>query len=274
MASARSLIMSVFGAVLSAASLVCAQAVKPAEAKAIVQRTPTIQELELQPQGLLAFALPAPALPASISTPDLSRYREFQFGMSLLAVAKQGEMNPSDARMIRQRPAVIQELTWRPQRFLVHSAQSDPVQEVTFSFYNDQLFRMVINYDQFRTEGLSDEDMIEAISAKYGSPTRPDAKVILFSSSEVYNDSENVIARWEDAQYSFNLFRSSYQPVFGVLVFSKRLDPPAQAAIAEAIRLDEQEAPAREIALQKKQDQQNRAEQDKARLANKAAFRP
>jgi hypothetical protein len=133
---------------------------------------------------------------------------------------------------------------------------------------------MVVNYDQHRTEGLTDEDMVEAISAKYGTATNPEAKIILFSSFHVYNDSEKVIARWEDSQYSFNLFRSSYQPTFGMLVFSKRLDGPARAAIVEAIRLDEQEAPQREIEGQKKQDEENRAAQEKARLVNKAGFRP
>ena len=277
MTSARSLIISIFCAALSAASLFCAQAMKPAEAKAIVQRAPAVQELALQPERLRAFSLQAPALPTSINAPDLSRYREFQFGMSLLAVAKQADMNPSDARVIHQRPAVIQELEWRPQRFLAPSAQADPVdpvQGILFSFYNGELFRMVVNYDQFRTEGLTDEDMVEAISTKYGPATRTAAKAILFSSSQVYNDSENVIARWEDSQYSLNLFRSSYQPTFGMLVFSKRLDPLAQAAIVEAIRLDEQEAPQREIERHKRQDEEKRAEQEKARLVNKVAFRP
>jgi hypothetical protein len=82
------------------------------------------------------------------------------------------------------------------------------------------------------------------------------------------------MARWEDPQYSFNLFRSSYQPTFGMLVFSKRLDALAQAAIGEAIRLDEQEAPQREIERQKKQDEENRVAQEKARPGNKANFHP
>ena len=81
-------------------------------------------------------------------------------------------------------------------------------------------------------------------------------------------------ARWEDSQYSFNLFRSSYQPTFGMVGFSKRLDTLARIGIAEAIRLDEQEAPRREIDRQKKQDAEDRAEQEKARLANKPNFRP
>ena len=133
---------------------------------------------------------------------------------------------------------------------------------------------MVVNYDRYRTEGLTDEDMVEAISAKYGTATRPADKIILFSSFQVYNDSENVIARWEDSEYSFNLFRSSYQPTFGMLVFSKRLDPLAGKAIIEAIRLDEREAPQREIERQKKQAEENRAALEKARLMNKPNFRP
>jgi hypothetical protein len=230
-----------------------------------------IQELELQPQRLFAFSLGADLLSArSVDAPDLSRYREFQFGMDLAAVAKLVDMRPSEAKVIHQRPAVIQELTWQP---LSSSPQADPVRTIFFSFYNDELFRIVVNYDRYKTEGLTTEDVVEALSAKYGTATKPAAEII-FSSSQVYNDSEVVIARWEDSQYSFNLFRSSYQPTFGMVGFSKRLDALARAAIAEAIRLDEQEAPQRKIERQKKQDAEDRAAQAKARLVNKPAFRP
>ena len=274
MISTRTFVISALGAVLSAAPMICAQDGKLAEAKLMLQRPAMIQELALQPPSLLASSLPVDRVSAPLTdTPDLSRYREFRFGMDLLAVAKQAEMQPSEARVIHQRPAVIQELEWRPPRSVGSSPQSDPVKGVLFSFYNGELFRIVVGYDQDRTEGLTDEDMVQLISAKYGTAAKPAAKVILFSSSQVYNDSENVIACWEDSQYSFNLFRSSYQPTFGMLVFSKRLDPLAQAAIIEAIRLDEREAPQREISLQKKQDEENRARQAKARQVNKAAFR-
>ncbi len=228
MTSARSLVISILGAMLSAAPGIYAQ--------------------------------------------DLSRYREFQFGMNLLAVAKQADMKLSQARTIHQRPALIQELNWQSVLSLT-SSQADPVRTILFSFYNDELFRIVINYDQYRTKGLTDEDMVEAISAQYGTATNPAAE-ITFSSPRVYNDSEKVIARWEDSQYSVNLFRSSYQPTFGVLVFSKRLDPLAQAAIVEAIRLDEQEAPQREADRQKKQAEEDHATQEKARQVSKVAFRP
>jgi len=268
MINTRSLSVSILGGVLSVASLICAKDVRSSEAKVILERPPLIQELPLQPQRFLAASFRAdPVLPPSpVSTPltnvpDLSEYRGFQLGMNLFAVAKQADMKPSEARVIHQRPAVIQELEWRPARAAGFAPQVDSVDDILFSFYNGELFRMVVNYDQHRTEGLTDEDMVEAISAKYGTATRPAAKIILFSSFQVYDDSEKVIARWEDSQYSFNLFRSSYQPAFGMLIFSKRLDPLAQAAIVEAIRLDEQQAPQREIEHQKKQDEENRAAQ-------------
>ena len=102
---------------------------------------------------------------------------------------------------------------------------------------------MVVNYDRYRTEGMTDEDVVEAISEKYGTATKPAAKIVTFSSFQVYNDSEKVIARWENSEYSCSFFRSSYEPTFGMLVLAKRLDGLAQSAITEANRLDEQEAP-------------------------------
>jgi hypothetical protein len=274
MISNRSLAISISWVVLSAAPLICAQDVKPSsEAGVILQPPPVIQELKLPPQRFRNFLLQAQVSAPLTYSQDLSRYREFQFGTNLLAVAKQADMKPSEAKVIHQRPAVIQELEWRLQRSRGSSPEADPVKEVLFSFYNGELFRMLVTYDQYRTQGLTDEDMVEAISATYGTATRPAAKMI-FPSLHVYNDSEKVIARWEDLQYSFNLFRFSYQPTLGVVVFSKRLDALARAAIVEATRLDEQEAPQREIERQKKQDEENRAAQEKARPANKANFRP
>ena len=128
MISARNLLIPILGAILSAASLICAQDVKPPEPTVALQPPPVIQELTLQPQRFLAFSLRTDPVPASFTdAADLSRYREFRFGMDLFAVAKQAEMQPSQARAIHQRPAVIQELQWRPQRSLAYSPQADPV---------------------------------------------------------------------------------------------------------------------------------------------------
>ena len=273
MISTRSIAISISWAVLSAASLIYAQDVKPSEARLIVQPPSLIQELQLQPQRILGVSLRAdPGMAPAIDARDFSRYREFQFGMDLPAIAKLADTRLSEVKVIHQRPALFQELSWQPQPSLT-SSQADPVRSIYFSFYNGELFRIVVNYDRYKTEGLTTEDVVEAMSAEYGSATKPAAEII-FSSSQVYNDSEVVIARWEDAHYSFNLFRSSYQPTFGMIGFSKRLDALARAAIVEAIRLDEQDAPQREIERQQKQDEENRAAQTKARLGNKPNFRP
>lgn len=203
---------------------------------------------------------------------DLSRYRSFQIGADLPTIAGQTRMDPSQAKVIHRRPALIQELEWRAQP-LGPSTQAEAVKEVVFSFYNGELYRLVITYDRYKTDGLTAEDFIEAISATYGTATRAAAEIILPS---IYGDNETleVLARWEDAEYAFNLVRFSHQPSFTLVAVSKRLDAPARAAVIEAVRLDAQEAPQREIELQKKQEEEHRVQQEKARLANKPSFRP
>jgi hypothetical protein len=202
---------------------------------------------------------------------DLSSYREFHFGMNLPAVVKLVSMNPSEVRVIHQRPKLIQDLDWQAGRYPGSSADAEPVKDILFSFCNGELFRMVVNYDRYKTEGLTAEDMIEGISAKYGTATRPTAEIIFPS---IYNETVKVIARWEDVEYSLNLVRSSYQSAFGMVLYSKRLDMLARNAVIEALRLDEQEAPQREAELQRKQAEENRVKEEKARLVNKASFRP
>ena len=55
MISARILVISMSWAVLSAASLICSEDAKPAEAKLMLQGPPVIQELALQPQAFSPF---------------------------------------------------------------------------------------------------------------------------------------------------------------------------------------------------------------------------
>ncbi|MBN1568678.1 MAG: hypothetical protein JXA73_12595 [Acidobacteria bacterium] len=225
-------------------------------------------------RNLVISFLGAALLMPCIIAQDLSRYRQFQLGMDLSSAAEKADMGPSLARLIHQRPALIQELEWRSQNSLNSPLQTDSVNKILFGFYSGRLYRIVVSYDRDKTEGLTEEDLIESISAQYGASYAPAAKIISSSSSQAYGDSEKVLARWEDAQYSVNLFRFSYQSAFGLLVFSKRLDALAQAAILEAIRLNEQEAPQREIERQNKLEEEKRAAGQKARPANKAGFRP
>ena len=204
---------------------------------------------------------------------DLAKYRDFQFGMSPEAVAKQINMNPPAVRTTHQRPAVIQTLQWDQSRYSDSAAKDRTLRSIRFEFYNSELSKMVVTYDPVRTDGLTTNDIIEALSALYGLAAKPD-RTIGISTSSVYEDKQKVLASWEDAEYSYNLFRSEYSNTFGLVAFSKRLELMASVSIREAERLDKLEAPERERARQLKEDEDKRTAQEKARLISKPSFRP
>ena len=51
---------------------------------------------------------------STVSASDFASYRGFDFGMTLAASAKKAGTKESAARTIHQKPALIQELDWRP----------------------------------------------------------------------------------------------------------------------------------------------------------------
>jgi hypothetical protein len=222
----------------------------------------------------LATSILCAALFSSLgAAQELSRYRDFEFGMSIESVAKLTHANASGARIVHQRPEVIQTLDWDVRRYSDIPPKAEAIRDIRFHFYNNELFKMVVVYDPAQTKGLTADDLIEALSNLYGSAGKPETSVVV-SRFLTYNDSEKVLARWENAEYSFNLFHSRYGNSFGLVVFSKKLELLASAASLEAVRLDELEAPARESARQKKNEEDEQALQEKARLINKPKFRP
>jgi hypothetical protein len=200
---------------------------------------------------------------------DLSKYRNFSFGMSLVELSNQVDLKPLQTKLIHKRPAVIQELTWWPREPSGSSLQADSVWQVFFTFYNGELYRILVTYDRHATNGLTADDMVQALSAQYGTATRPDAQ-ISFPTNELYRSTEKVIARWEDSQYSINLFRSGFLNSFGLVMFSKRLDGQAKAAIAESANLEGQEDLQKEIERQRKEADNLEV----ARQKNRKTFRP
>jgi hypothetical protein len=114
-------------------------------------------------------------------------------------------------------------------------------------------------------------DMVEAISASYGIAVKPPAPP---KAGPGIFDQEEVVARWQDSEYSFELIRSSYGPSFKLVGVLKKLEAQAQAAIVEAALLDDKEAPQREANRLAREDETERAKLEKARLVNKARFRP
>ncbi|SPF32777.1 exported hypothetical protein [Candidatus Sulfopaludibacter sp. SbA4] len=201
---------------------------------------------------------------------DLSRYRDFQLGTDLPAVARQAGVDPKEAKVVHSRPALIQELSWRPQP-LGASSKTEPAREVLFTFCDGALFRIAIDYDRYQTEGMTTDDLVEAISVSYGIAVKPPAPPQ--AGPRVFGQ-EEAVARWQDSEYSFELLRSSNGPTFKLVGIVKKLDAQAQAAIVEAARLDDKEAPQREANRLAREDETERAKLDKARLVNRARFRP
>jgi hypothetical protein len=149
---------------------------------------------------------------------------------------------------------------------------ADPVREIVFTFYNDALYQVVVSYDRDRTEGLTNRDIIESISAVYGMPGLASARSWSSRPPEALPDSI-VLARWENAESMLTLVRA-YGPEFQLILMSKPLSTRARSAIKEAIRLDAIEAPRREAEQRKKDASDASSARDKTGATNKAAFRP
>jgi len=167
-------------------------------------------------------------------------------------VSKQVDRQPVEAEVIHQQPVLIQELTWWPPQAYDSSRPAEPVEKILFSFYNGALYRMLVTYDRSAIKGLTDEDMIRVVSAKYGAATRPVADVN-FPTNPSYRATEKVIARWEDSQYSLNLLRSSWSNTFSIVMFTKQLDAQAGISIAESVKLEQQEVSQMEAERVKKE---------------------
>ena len=206
---------------------------------------------------------------AMIRGQDLSKYRNFSLGMSLPELSNQVDLRPLQTKLIQKHPAVIQELTCWLRDSSDYSLQTDSVRQIFFSFYNGELFRILVTYDQYATHGLTAEDMVQAISTKYGTATRP-AVEISFPTNELYRSTEKVVARWEDSQYSINLVRSRFLNSFALVMFSKPLDAQAEVAIAKSLKPEGQEDQQKEIDRQKNETDNLEA----TRQENRKIFHP
>jgi|SRR5580700_11037828 hypothetical protein len=213
--------------------------------------------------GLVLLVTPA------IFGQDLSRYRKFALGSSVAVISKQVGQGERQATLISESPALIQEITYWQIDASNSAGRSEPISHVTFDFYNGALYRIVVVYDQKAVEGLTEDDMVKAISARYGIGVRLYPEID-FPSHDVYAAPEKVIARWDDAENSVTFFHSTDLESFGLGVFSKRLNAQAEAAIVESAKLAKEQAPQKEI------DRQIKAvdDLDIARQKNIKSFRP
>jgi len=209
--------------------------------------------------------LTAPMLRAQ----DFSKYRNFSLGTDLATIVKHTEQRSPDVKATHEGSLLFQELTWRPANGMGVSARSESVDELVFSFYKGELYKMVVTYDRASTEGLTADDMVKSVAAKYG-PATSVALDIDSAGNEQYELRQKPVATWEDSQYSFNLVRSSFSNAFQLVIYSKRVNAEADAALAQVVKVDELEAPQRAVARQKKEADAI----ELTRQKNQKSFRP
>jgi hypothetical protein len=200
---------------------------------------------------------------------DFSKYRNFSLGTSLAAVVKHTEQRLADVKATHDGSLLFQELTWRPAYSVGVSARAESVDELVFSFYKGELYKMVVTYERASTEGLRADDMVNSIAAKYG-PATSVALEIDSAGNEQYELRQKPVASWEDSQYSFNLVRSQFSNAFQLVIYSKRVNAEADAALAQVVKVDELEAPQRAVVRQKKEADAI----ELTRQKNQKSFRP
>ena len=200
---------------------------------------------------------------AVLSAQDRSRYRDYRIGDDLRNIAEQsGAVSPA-VRIIPRDPVVLQELEWRPQYFRGVPQPSDAVARITFGFYDDQLFRIVVDYDRRRTEGMTEADMVDAIAGIYDPPSRRAGSIHAIAAKDSDQDGDLLVACWDGTEYSVTLLGVQDSSAFRLIVASARLGTLAQVAGAGAVPPDSRDGPRRAASPRINE-----------RLANKAAFRP
>lgn len=207
-----------------------------------------------------------------LSAQTVSHYRDYVLQSSIASILKSSGAREGELKTLHERPARIQELEWRAPYVPTGSTGADPVRNVLFSFYDDKLYRLVVTYERDRMEGLTNADVIESISAAYGSLPMH-ARAADSPPLEMPADT-TVVARWDDGASVLSLVRGGYSREFQLVLISKQLSARARSAIKEALRVDARDAPQREVDQRKKELADALVSRDKARTLNKAAFRP
>jgi hypothetical protein len=214
---------------------------------------------------LCALLLMVPASPAQ----DLMKYRTFSLEAPLSSVLKGTGLTSADVKVIHGTPVLIQELTWWPPA--PHSASSGPdcVEQILFSFYNGHVYKISVTYDRNAIKGMTTDDMVQSIAAKYGTVVRLSAATEPGADNQ-FDSEQKLLALWEDSAYSSSLVRSSYSEGFGLVILSKRLNAMAVADISGAVKLEEQQRPEKE-AIQRKKEA---SDLEAVRQKNRKLFRP
>jgi hypothetical protein len=223
-------------------------------------------------RAALAVALAA-SIPAIAQEPG--RYRDFQLGASVAAVSAIAGTRSADVTVVHERPVLMQQLRWTPSSLGATSrSRGEGIELIVFGFYDNQLYRLAVDYDRSATKGMTDRDMVDAISAMYGPPSSSKLAAGETDRRGGETVASRIVARWNGPGYAVAVSRWAYGDAWRLVAESTALAALARTADARAIALDVQEGPQHE-AERARREQQGKDDADAAaRTANKGTFRP
>lgn len=223
--------------------------------------------------SLLIFACGLSLLPLTTTTEaPLSHYRGVTLGDSVQVVTDRLQLGPSDIKVVHERPSLVQEVTWRPRRFISGSTvESDPLAEMVLTFHAGKLARIAVAYDRERTQGMTNADLHEALSSVYGVSTllsKPMQPTVNASTER------QTFGRWEEGDTLLLLWREQYPSRVGLTITSVAADVLLRDALARGAKLFADEGPARDKARLAGEAAAVQARDEKIRLDNKTKFKP
>jgi hypothetical protein len=212
----------------------------------------------------------AMAVQAVSASPVYSRYRGVSIGDSVSAVVASLRMTPGEVAIVHARPAMVQQLTWRPNQFFASKAgPPESLAEMVLTFHLGRLARVVATYDRERTEGLTDADLHDSFTTIYGT------SMLVPTASGVRSSSKpEIIGQWGDGETLVVLLREAFPRRITVTVSSIAADRLLQDALASGARLDAIEAPTRDMVRRLSEELTLQRRDEQSRLDNKSAFKP
>jgi hypothetical protein len=203
------------------------------------------------------------------SDAEWSRYRVVTLGDSVATTIARLEIVEPIVRVLYEQPSLVQELTWRPHRFISGATVSpDPLGELVLTFMEGSLVRITATYDRDRTDGLSDADFLDLLGATYGLPRVPTR-----ATGVVRFEPRRTIGHWGDDEALVRLWSEDHPRRVGLTITSPG-DIALQTAIANGIIVERDAAPARERARLAAAAAAAKEREERTRLANKANFKP
>ena len=215
-----------------------------------------------------AIVIATAPLGASVRYAD---YRGVTLGDSVDTVVARLQVERSAIRVIHEQPSLIQELTFRPNRYISgQTITPDTLAEMVLTFHKGELVRVAATYDLERTQGLTDADLIELTSGVYGLSLLPSTGSAPASATL----GRRTIGSWGDGATFVQLWSEEVPRRAGLTVTAQIAGAVLDEASTIAARREADAAPQRERDRLAAVAAAIVVRDANIRLENKAKFKP